>query len=94
MTTIPNYRLITAQRWLGANVFGSGRWAVLACDKKSAWLCATEENARAAALGACHMVVPCRCEHEIRDLQPCPLPTKERPDDYEDRQWLKRKRNA
>jgi hypothetical protein len=84
--TTPNWRLLAAQKFIGIAVHGVGRWAVISCDKKSCYLCATEDNARAAALGACHMVVPCRCEHEIRDLQPCPYPAKCKDFGYSDRE--------
>ena len=80
----PNYRLIAAQRFVGIAVHGVGRWAVISCDKRSCWLCVSEENARAAALGACHMVTPCRCEHSIIDLKPCPIAPRCPDRDYED----------
>jgi hypothetical protein len=89
--TTPNWRLIAAHKFIGIAVHGSGRFAVLACDRRSCWLCPTEDNAKAASLGGCYMNAGrCECNHAIIDLQPCPLPAKERPDDYEDRQWLKR----
>lgn len=92
-----NWRTLAAQRFIGAAVYGRGRFAVVSCDKKSVWLCETEANAHGAALGACHLSSGyCRCEHEILDLTPrsCPLPRKERKDDYEDREWLRRQSNS
>jgi len=86
----PNWRTLAAQRFVGASVYGRGKFCVVACDKKAVWLCETEENAQGAALGACHLGVYCKSEHEIRNLTPCPLPRKERADDAEDRAWMKR----
>jgi hypothetical protein len=87
-----NYRALAAQRFVGITVNGSGRYAILSCDRKSCWLVADTRTAQGAALGSCGVVMPCRCEHTIVDLMPhsCPLPKKERRDDAEDRRWLKR----
>ena len=88
-----NFRLLAAQRWIGANVYGTGRWAVVACTKKAVWLCPSEENARAASLGSCHQVTLCQANHGIFDLKPVPVP--DIADDWEDRQRARREaRNA
>ena len=88
-----NWRLLAAQRFLGANIFGSGQFAVVACTKKSVWLCPTEENAMAAALGSCNQLTVCEANHGIFDLKPVPVP--DIPDDWEDRQRARRAaRNA
>ena len=90
--TTPNWRLLAAQKFLGASINGTGRYAVTACNRAAVWLTTTEQGAHAAALGGCAQVIPCQGNHSIFDLMPrsCPLPSKERADDHEDKAWLKR----
>jgi hypothetical protein len=84
--TTPNYRLLASQRFIGITVNGTGRFAILSCDRKSCWLVADERTAQGAALGSCHMVTPCRCEHEILDLsRSCPEAPRCKDRDYSDR---------
>lgn len=84
----PNWRTLAAQKYVGITCNGSGRFCVLSCDRKSCWLVADERTAHGAALGSCHMVVPCRCEHTIIDLKPVPVP--DIADDWEDKQRARR----
>lgn len=86
--TTPNWRLLAAQKFIGANIFGIGRWAVVACNKKAVWLTTTEQSAHAAALGSCHQVTLCQANHGIFDLNPVPVP--DIADDWEDRQRARR----
>jgi hypothetical protein len=81
----PNYRLLAAQKFIGANIYGTGRWAVVACNKKAVWLTTTEQSAHAAALGSCHQVTLCQANHGIFDLQPCPTAPRCKDRDYSDR---------
>jgi hypothetical protein len=84
--TTPNWRLLAAQKFIGANIYGTERFAVVACNKKAVWLTASEEGARSAALGGCAQVIPCEGSHGIFDLliRTCPEAPRCKDRDYED----------
>jgi hypothetical protein len=86
--TTPNYRLIAAQRFLGANIYGTGQFAVVGCKAdggvKAVWLTASEDGAHAAALGSCHLSTGCQCNHAVLNLRPCPTAPRCKDRDYED----------
>jgi hypothetical protein len=78
------------QRWLGVDVTSIGRFALCTRDAsgtvKAVYLLADQETAKRAALGVNYPLIV-----DLQKPQSCPLPTKERPDDAEDRAWLRRR---
>jgi hypothetical protein len=85
-----SYHRIAAARWPNIPISSQGRWALASCDAtgvvKSVYLLDTLENARRAALGVDRPRIV-----DLEKSATCPLPSKQRKDDAEDRKWLERK---
>lgn len=79
------WRTLAALRFTGASIVGRGQFAVVACDSKAVWLAPTEDNARAAALGSCHLGSQCKGNHAIKNLVPCPTAPRCKDFGYSDR---------
>jgi hypothetical protein len=82
-----NWRTLAAQRFTGATVYSTGRYAVRSCDGKAIWLCPTAENAKCVSMGGCCLGIRCRAEHAVFDLLQKPTPVPNIRDDYEDKMW-------
>jgi hypothetical protein len=93
MTDLINWRTAAAQKFSGATVYSTGRYAVRSCDGKAIWLCPTADNAKAASLGGCCLGIACRAEHSVFDLLQKPFVPTIR-DDWEDREWERRQSKA